>query len=207
MKDEKRNATGRLKSLWLLFINMLKIGLFTFGGGYAIIHLLENEFVSKKKWIEEDEFMDLVAIAESTPGPIAINCSTYIGYKKEKILGAVLATLGMCIPSFTIIFLISLFFNQFLSIGWVASAFKGIQVCVVFLILSAGVKMLKKMKKKPFNLIVMSATFLWMVAFGVFAVSFSSIFYILISGFVGLLIYLIGYFKSKKSPEKKEGEQ
>ena len=207
MKDEKRNATGRLKSLWLLFINMLKIGLFTFGGGYAMIHLLENEFVSKKKWIEEEEFMDLVAIAESTPGPIAINCSTYIGYKKEKILGAVLATLGMCIPSFTIIFLISLFFNQFLSIGWVASAFKGIQFCVVFLILSAGVKMLKKMKKKPFNLIVMSATFLCMVAFGVFAVSFSSIFYILISGFVGLLIYLIGYFKSKKSPEQKEGEQ
>ena len=207
MKDEKRNATGRLKSLWLLFINMLKIGLFTFGGGYAMIHLLENEFVSKKKWIEADEFMDLVAIAESTPGPIAINCSTYIGYKKEKILGAVLATLGMCIPSFTIIFFISLFFNQFLSIGWVASAFKGIQVCVVFLILSAGVKMLKKMKKKPFNLIIMSATFLCMVAFGVFAVSFSSIFYILISGFVGLLIYLIGYFKSKKSPEQKEGEQ
>ena len=207
MKDEKRNTAGRLKSLWLLFINMLKIGLFTFGGGYAMIHLLENEFVSKKKWIEEEEFMDLVAIAESTPGPIAINCSTYIGYKKEKILGAVLATLGMCIPSFTIIFLISLFFNQFLSIGWVASAFKGIQVCVVFLILSAGVKMLKKMKKKPFNLIVMSATFLCMVAFGVFAVSFSSIFYILISGFVGLLVYLIGYFKSKKSPEKKEGEQ
>ena len=76
MKDEKRNTAGRLKSLWLLFINMLKIGLFTFGGGYAMIHLLENEFVSKKKWIEEDEFMDLVAIAESTPGPIAINCST-----------------------------------------------------------------------------------------------------------------------------------
>ena len=172
-----------------------------------MIHLLENEFVSKKKWIEEDEFMDLVAIAESTPGPIAINCSTYICYKKERILGAVLATLGMCIPTFTIIFLISLFFNQFLSIGWVASAFKGIQVCVVFLILSAGVKMLKKMKKKPFNLIVLSVTFLCMVAFSVFAVSFSSIFYILISGFVGLLIYLIGYFKSKKSPEQKEGEQ
>ena len=207
MKDEKRNATGRLNSLWLLFINMLKIGLFTFGGGYAMIHLLENEFVSKKKGIEEGEFMDLVAIAESTPGPIAINCSTYIGYKKEKILGAVLATLGMCIPSFTIIFLISLFFNQFLSIGWVASAFKGIQVCVVFLILSAGVKMLKNMKKKPFNLIVMSATFLCMVAFGVVAVSFSSIFYILISGRVGLLMYLIGHFKAKKSPEQKEGEQ
>ena len=207
MKDEKRNGTRPLKSLWLLFINMLKIGLFTFGGGYAMIHLLENEFVSKKNWIAEEEFMDLVAIAESTPGPIAINCSTYIGYKKGKILGAILATLGMCIPSFAIILLISLFFNQFLSIAWVASAFKGIQVCVVFLILSAGVKMLKKMKKKPFNLIVLSATFLCMVTFSVFAVNFSSIFYIFISGFVGLLIYLIGYFKSKTTSEKKEKEQ
>ncbi len=197
----------KAKEYLSLFLTMLKIGLFTFGGGYAMIHLLENEFVSKKKWIEEEEFMDVVAIAESTPGPIAINCSTYIGYKKGKILGAVLATLGMCLPSFTIIFLISLFFNQFLSIGWVASAFKGIQACVVFLILSAGVKMLKKMKKKPFNLIVLSVIFLCMVAFSVFAVNFSSIFYILISGFVGLLIYLIGYYKSKKTPEKKEGEQ
>ena len=207
MKNEKRNGTGRLKSLWLLFITMLKIGLFTFGGGYAMIHLLENEFVSKKKWIAEEEFMDLVAIAESTPGPIAINCSTYIGYKKEKVLGAVLATLGMCIPSFTIIFFISLFFNTFLSIGWVASAFKGIQVCVVFLILSAGVKMLRKMKKKPFNIIVFSVAFLCMVTFSVFAVNFSSIFYILISGFVGVLIYLVGYFKSNNAPNKKESEQ
>ena len=197
----------KFKAILNLFLVMFKIGLFTFGGGYAMIAVIERELVERKKWIEQEEFLDMVAIAESTPGPIAINCSTYIGYKKEKILGAVLATLGMCIPSFTIIFFISLFFNQFLSIGWVASAFKGIQVCVVFLILSAGVKMLKKMKKKPFNLIVMSVTFLCMVAFGVFAVSFSSIFYILISGFVGLLIYLIGYFKSKKSPEKKEDEQ
>lgn len=207
MKNEKQGVMQRLKSLFLLFITMLKIGLFTFGGGYAMIHLLENEFVAKKKWIDGEEFMDLVAIAESTPGPIAINCSTYIGYKKEKILGSVFATLGMCIPSFTIIFLISLFFNQFLSIAWVASAFQGIQVCVIFLILSAGLKMLKKIKKKPFNLIVLSATFLCMVAFSVFSVNFSSIFYILISGFVGLLVYLIGYFKSKNSPEQKGDKQ
>lgn len=207
MKNEKQGVMQRLKSLFLLFITMLKIGLFTFGGGYAMIHLLENEFVAKKKWIDGEEFMDLVAIAESTPGPIAINCSTYIGYKKEKILGSVFATLGMCIPSFTIIFLISLFFNQFLSIAWVASAFQGIQVCVIFLILSAGLKMLKKIKKKPFNLIVLSATFLCMVAFSVFSVKFSSIFYILISGFVGLLVYLIGYFKSKNSPEQKGAKQ
>jgi chromate transporter len=101
------------KTLWLLFISMLKIGLFTFGGGYAMIHILDNEFVGKKKWLDHDEFMDLVAIAESTPGPIAINCATYIGYKKEKILGAMIATLGMALPSFCIIYLISLFFRIF----------------------------------------------------------------------------------------------
>lgn len=197
----------RLKNLLILFLTMLKIGAFTFGGGYAMIHILENEFVSKKKWIEHEEFMDLIAIAESTPGPIAINSSTYIGYKKEKILGSIFATLGMVLPSFTIIFLISLFFNQFLAITWVASAFKGIQVCVVFLILSAGLKMLKKLKKTPFTITIASLTFACMIAFSLFAISFSSIFYILISGTLGLLIYTIGYIKSKKSASEKEEEK
>ena len=197
----------RVKNLLILFLTMLKIGAFTFGGGYAMIHILENEFVSKKKWIEHEEFMDLIAIAESTPGPIAINSSTYIGYKKEKILGSIFGTLGMVLPSFTIIFLISLFFNQFLAITWVASAFKGIQVCVVFLILSAGLKMLKKLKKTPFTITIASLTFACMIAFSLFAISFSSIFYILISGTLGLLIYTIGYIKSRKSASKKEEEK
>ncbi len=194
----------KLKNLFILFLTMLKIGAFTFGGGYAMIHILENEFVSKKKWLEHDEFMDLIAIAESTPGPIAINSSTYIGYKKEKLLGSVFATLGMVLPSFTIIYLISLFFNQFLAITWVASAFKGIQVCVIFLILSAGLKMLKKLKKTPFTVIIAALTIACMIAFSLFAVSFSSIFYILISGTLGLLLYTIGYIKSKKSDIEKE---
>ena len=97
---------------------MMKIGLFTFGGGYAMINILDNEFVVKKKWIDSDEFMDVVTIAESTPGPIAINCSTFIGYKKMGLIGAIVATLGMCIPSFVIIYLISLFFNQFLALHY-----------------------------------------------------------------------------------------
>lgn len=196
---------GKGKSLWILFITMLKIGMFTFGGGYAMISLLENEFVDKKKWIRDEEFMDLVAIAESTPGPIAINCSTYIGYKKAGVLGSVAATIGMCIPSFCIIYLISLFFDQFLSIAWVAAAFKGIQVCVVFLILSAGWKMLKKIKKNAWNLTILSLTFSCMVAFGLLSVNFSSIFYILLSGGVGLLVYAIGYFKGKSA--KGEGKE
>ena len=183
---------------------MLKIGLFTFGGGYAMIHLLDNEFVSKKKWIESEEFMDLVVIAESTPGPIAINCSTYIGYKKAGFLGALFATLGMCIPSFVIIYLISLFFNSFLEIRWVASAFRGIQACVLFLILSAGLKILKKIKKTVFNVAVMLSTFVAMILFSLFSVSFSSIFYILIFGALGLVIYAVRDLKSARGEEERK---
>ncbi|MBE6645986.1 MAG: chromate transporter [Ruminococcaceae bacterium] len=191
-----------MKSLFQIFISMMKIGVFTFGGGYAMISLLENEFVSRKKWIESDEFLDLVTIAESTPGPIAINCSTYVGYKREGILGAVFGTLGMCIPSFTIIFVISVFFDRFMEITWVASAFSGIQVCVIYLILSAGYRMFKKIKKNAFNLTVIFITFSAMVAFSLFAVRFSTIFYILIFGVLGLSIYLAKEFKSKKSCEE-----
>ncbi len=196
-----------LKILLQLFISTMKIGLFTFGGGYAMIHLLENEFVEKKQWLESEEFIDLVAIAESTPGPIAINCSTYIGYKRAGVLGAVCATLGICIPSFVIVYLISLFFNQFLAISWVASAFKGIQVCVIFLVASAGVRMLKKIKKTLFNVIVFLATLLTMVAFNVFSVSFSSIFYILISALVGVTIYAVQYARKKWNSSSDKGEE
>ena len=195
---------SKLKLLFQLFISMFKIGLFTFGGGYAMIHILDNEFVVRKKWIESEEFMDLVTIAESTPGPIAINCSTYIGYKKVGFLGAVFGTLGMCLPSFSIIFLISLFFDRFLEITWVASAFRGIQACVVFLILSAGIKMFKKIKKNVFNVTAMIITFAAMIIFSLLSFRFSTIFYILIFGFTGLMIYTIGYIRNKTSSEEEE---
>ena len=186
---------GKLKTLFALFISMFKIGLFTFGGGYAMIHLLDNEFVCKKKWLDSDEFMDLVAIAESTPGPIAINCATYIGYKKQSFAGAIFATLGMCLPSFIIIFIISLFFNRFLELSYVSAAFRGIQICVVFLILSAGLKMLRKMKKTPLSITVFSLTLVSTLLFSLFSVSFSSIFYILIFGFVGFSGYALSNIK------------
>ncbi len=178
-----------------LFLTMLKIGLFTFGGGYAMIALLENEFVAKKKWIEKDEFLDVAAIAESTPGPIAINAATYIGYKKAGIIGSIIATLGICIPSFVIIYAISLFFDAFLSLTLVAYAFKGIQICVVYLIISAGMRMLKQMKKTAFNIIIVSITIICMVVFSLFSVKFSTIFYILISGACGVVVYLLGRIK------------
>ena len=193
---------GKIKGYLSLFLTMLKIGLFTFGGGYAMIALLENEFVAKKKWLEKDEFLDIAAIAESTPGPIAINASTYIGYKNAGIVGSVIATVGICIPSFAIIYAISLFFDAFLSLTLVAYAFKGIQVCVIYLILSAGLKMLRQMKKTAFNVGILSAVILCMVAFSVFSVSFSTIFYILISGGVGILVYALGMLRGKREVEK-----
>ena len=191
-----------MKKYLNLFFTMLKIGLFTFGGGYAMIALLENEFVSKKEWIEKDEFLDMVAIAESTPGPIAINAATYIGYKMLGVLGSLTATVAVCIPSFVIIYAISLFFDAFLSFTLVAYAFRGIQVCVIYLILSAGLKMLKQMQKTVFNILILFAVILCMVAFSVFSVSFSTIFYILISGGIGLFMYLIGLLRKRKEDDK-----
>ena len=188
----------KIKGYLSLFLTMLKIGLFTFGGGYAMIALLENEFVTKKKWLGKDEFLDIAAIAESTPGPIAINAATYIGYKNTGIIGSVIATLGICIPSFLIIYAISLFFDAFLSLTLVAYAFKGIQICVVYLILTAGLKMLKQMKKTTFNIIIISITLICMVVFSLFAVKFSTIFYILLSGACGVAVYLIGKIRKEK---------
>ena len=188
----------KTKEYLSLFWTMLKIGLFTFGGGYAMIALLENEFVAKKKWIEKDEFLDVAAIAESTPGPIAINAATYIGFKKAGIVGSIIATLGICIPSFVIIYAISLFFDAFLSLTLVAYAFKGIQICVVYLILSAGLKMLKQMKKTEFNIIIILITIICMVVLSLFAVKFSTIFYILISGAFGVVVYFLGKLKKEE---------
>lgn len=182
-----------------LFFTMLKIGLFTFGGGYAMIALLENEFISKKKWIEKDEFIDMVAIAESTPGPVAINSATYIGYKLLGFWGSFLATIAVCIPSFAIIFVISLFFDAFLTLTLVSYAFRGIQACVIYLIMSAGLKMMKDMEKNIFNIVILTVTLACMVLFSVFSVSFSSIFYIIISGFIGLFVYMIRLIRARRN--------
>ena len=194
------NEENDVKKYLRLFFSMLKIGLFTFGGGYAMIALLEHEFVEKKKYLEKQEFLDMVAIAESTPGPIAINAATYIGYKQLGFLGALACTVAICIPSVVIIFAISLFFDAFLSLKLVEYAFRGIQVCVVYLIFQAGLKMLKQMKKTPLSVTIVVTVVLCMIAFSLLAVKFSTILYILICGCIGLVIYLI-----KQAKHKKEG--
>ena len=167
---------------------MLKVGAFTFGGGYAMIAILEHEFVEKNNWIERGEFYNVVAIAESTPGPIAINSATYIGYRVSGVLGSIFATIGMVLPSLIIIFTISLFFDAFLALKPVAYAFKGIQVCVCYLILSAGIKMFKKMPKKVFPLTITLVTLATFVTLSLFAIKFSSIFYILIGAGVSIIV-------------------
>jgi len=181
----------RSKLIISLFFSMMKIGLFTVGGGFAMLSLLENEFVEKKKWLEKEEFLDLIVIAESTPGPIAVNAATYIGYKLSGVTASVAATLGVCLPSFVILFVISQFFDAFLSVKVIALAFKGIRVCVIYLILSAGMKLLGGVKKTPFNVALVCSVLLVMTVLAIFAVSFSAIYYILICGTLGVLAYFV----------------
>lgn len=186
------------KSLKTLFFTFFKIGLFTFGGGYAMIALLEEEFIQRRKWLDKDEFLDMTAIAESTPGPVAINSATYLGYKLAKVPGAATATVAVCLPSFLIIYAISLFFEQFTQLTVIANAFKGIQVCVIYLIFSAGVRMLKALDKSPFATGVLAAVMLVMVGLSLASVSVSSILLILLSGAAGVAAWLIGRRKEGK---------
>lgn len=193
---------GKTSILLQLFLTMFKIGLFTFGGGYAMVAVFENEFVSNKHWIEHEEFTDLIAIAESTPGPIAINSATYIGYKVGGFWGAVASTLGMVLPSLTIIFIISLFFDKFLTIELVGKAFKGIQACVAFLILSSGIKMFLKSKKTLFSVIIFIAVNLSVILLALFSLKFSSVYYILIGALIGLIVYAISLASKKINSQK-----
>lgn len=186
------------KSLGTLFFTFFKIGLFTFGGGYAMIALLEEEFIQHRKWLDKDEFLDMTAIAESTPGPVAINSATYLGYKLAKVPGAATATVAVCLPSFLIIYAISLFFEQFTQLTVIANAFKGIQVCVIYLIFSAGVRMLKALDKSLFAIGVFAAVMLVMVGLSLAGVSVSSILLILLSGAAGVAAWLIGRRKEGK---------
>ena len=173
-----------------LFLNFAKIGLFTFGGGYAMISIIEDICVTKKKWITHEEMMIMTVIAESTPGPIAINCATFVGYKQGGLLGSVLATVGMVIPSFVIIYLISGVLDHLLEIPLVASAFKGIKIGVGVLILRVAITMLKKMQKKPLPRIIAGSACVVMLLINFLALKISSIALMLIAGSVSLGIFL-----------------
>ena len=185
-----------------LFLTFAKIGLFTFGGGYAMISLIENVCVNRNHWITHDDMMNVTVIAESTPGPIAINCATFVGYKQKGIPGAVAATIGVTLPSFIIIYLISVFLDSFLEIAWIANAFKGVRIAVGLLIVDVGVKMLLKMKKKLLPRVLMAASFAVMLLINFTSLKFSSISLMLAAAAVSLAVFLI-----QGAPDPKGGEK
>ena len=191
-----------LKTLLKLFLVYMKIGLFTFGGGYAMIALIEDEIVSKRGWITKEELADIVVIAESTPGPIAINCSTYVGYKIGGVIGSAVATTAVVIPSFAIIFIISLFIEQFLSYDLVKYAFYGINCAVGLIIVRTGIKMMKSFKKTPLSVscFVVSAVGLMIVNF--FALNFSPVFFVLAGVIVGVISCIIPKLERKGGEDK-----
>lgn len=183
-----------------LFLTFARVGLFTFGGGYAMISMIENTCVEQRHWITHDEMMNVTVIAESTPGPIAINCATFVGYKQKGLPGAIAATIGIVFPSFVIIYLISIFLDNFLEIAWIANAFKGIKIAVGILILDAAITMIKKMPKKPLPISIMLVSFTSMLLINVFSLRFSSIGLMLVAGVVSLAIYI-----SQGAPSQKGG--
>lgn len=175
-----------------LFLTFARIGAFTFGGGYAMLPLLDHEVVEKKGWITEDELTEMTVIAESTPGPIAINCATYTGQNAAGLKGAAAATVGMVLPSFFIILLVSYFLENLLSYPAVEHAFRGIRIAVSLVITQAALKMIRKMLKKSENrkmsLIFAVVFFGVVLCMNVLGVQFSTIYLILIAGLAGISI-------------------
>ena len=154
-----------------------------------MLTLLQGELVEKKKWLDNDELMEMTAIAESTPGPIAINLATYLGYKRGGFFGALLSTLGVIITPFTLMFVISLFLSNLLSVEAVQYAFMGVKVGVVFLLLKVSITLIKGGKKDVFGVILMTLVLVAMILLTIFAVNFSAIYFILLGAVLGLLIY------------------
>jgi chromate transporter len=178
-----------------LFLTFLKIGAFTFGGGYAMIALISKEAVDKHHWLSENEFLDLIAIAESTPGPIAINSATYVGYKVKGFWGSFFATLGVVLPSFVSIVIISFFIEQFRTLPLVDDAFKGIAAGVAVLIMNAAFKFYKSLAKNWLAFVLMAMAFGLMI-FDVIETPLI----ILIGGIVGLIYQLVTQTKVGNRP-------
>ena len=183
---------NRIPKTISLFLTFMKIGLFTFGGGYAMIPLIHRETVDNKKWISDEDILEIVAIAESTPGPIAINAATFIGYRVGGFWGAFAATIGVALPSFAIITAISFILAEFQSIRWIQYAFNGIRAGVLALIVKALWSMYRQSPKGIFAYIIM---------LGAFAVTaflpVNVIFVILICAAAGIAQTLIAHRRNK----------
>lgn len=182
----KRNT-----ELLQLFSAFFRIGLFTFGGGYAMISVVEYACVDRRHWITHEEMDDLVVVAESTPGPIAINCATYVGARCAGMVGAIVATLGMILPSFLVIFAVSRFLDRFLEIRLIANAFRGVKLAVGILILDAGRRLLRRIPKKPLPLGIFAVSLAAALLIHYLSLRFSSIVLLLAAAGVSLLFRAI----------------
>ena len=179
-------STETKVSLWKIFATFFKTGLFTFGGGYAMISLLEEDLVTNKQWLTSEDMLDMLVIAESTPGVIAVNTATSVGYRLRGILGALMATLGVVLPSFVIITALSFAVNAFQDNLWYQAAFTGIQACVSVLVLNAFVKMSRQVERSWFSVVLILASF----AVALFT-NFNVIYVILIGAALGVAYSLI----------------
>lgn len=176
-----------------LFITFFKLGLFTFGGGYAMIPLIKEAIINQKGWMTDDEVLEMIAIAESTPGPIAINMATYVGYRQKGLLGSIFSTLGVILPSLIIIYVISLFFDAFMQNIYIQYAFTGIKCGVAVLITKTGIEMLVKCKKNIINIVLFALAFITMIVVDLCSISMSAILLILIGGVAGIVAYTVSY--------------
>ena len=179
-----------MKLLLELFLSFAKIGLFTFGGGYAMLPLIERTCVTKKQWLTDEDMLNITVMAESTPGPVAINCATFVGNRQKGFLGALAATLGMITPSFVIILLISFFLESFMEIRWVAGAFQGIKIAVGILIVDAAIRLFKKLPKKALPMTILAVSFAAMLIIDILALRLTSVILLLAAASVGFLAHL-----------------
>ena len=194
---KKDNAFIRIL---VLFLTFMKIGAFTFGGGYAMIPIIEEEVAKKRRWVSDIEILDIIAISESTPGPIAVNTATYVGYKVSGILGSIFATLGLAIPSFVIIFVISFFYKDFMQWKPMIAIFRGLKVGVILLLISALFKLKKGVKVNFISVLLFVLALCAMLAFTIFNVNFRylSLCLILLGIIVGLVLTALGKMEGGK---------
>ncbi len=185
--------SNRFVSVLQLFISFLKVGAFTFGGGYAMIPIIQKEAVEKRKWISEGDILDILAISESTPGPISINAATYIGFKVAGFWGSLFATFGLILPSFVIIYIISLFYKTFMTWHIVQAAFKGLSIGVIILLVNAVLKLKKAIPNSFISVILFAITLIGMLCLNIFQITIPSVslLFILFGLIVGLVMTLI----------------
>lgn len=198
MKDKK-------VSLLDLFGVFAKIGGLTIGGGLAMVAVIERELVTKRKWISDEELLDMIAVAESTPGVIAVNSATFVGYKLRGFLGALVSTIGVVLPSFVLISLIALVFEWFLGFEIIQFAFKGANAAVAVLILNAALKLFKKCEKSAYTYIALALAIVLGLIFMIFSIS--TVIIIIIGLIIGVVYYTILDNKAKKLAKKEEASK